>query len=175
MSQSNDLDYANKNKGVSKQDLVSALDSVSYDKNVVLEMMDKHPDMVKMLSEAKDKDGKPLFDALAIDDILINCKDTIEQHPDRIVAVLSDPKKIDIISLHEDNRGYPLWDFVQDAKKQSNTNEEQNITNRLVAVREKLSGKTDEKLGTNRSTVNSPKETKNVGAKILRQLGKSGR
>ena len=98
---------------VSRQDLVSALDSVSYDKNVVLEMMDKHPDMVKILSETKDKDGKPLFDALAIDDILFNCKDTIEQRPDRITAVLNNPEEIDSISSWK-NKGAGLWRAVYD-------------------------------------------------------------
>ena len=98
---------------ISKQDLVSALDSVSYDKKVVLDMIDKHPDMIKMLSETKDKDGKPLFDALAVNDILFNCKNTIEQHPDRITAVLNNPEEIDIISSWK-SKGAGLWRAVGD-------------------------------------------------------------
>ena len=69
--------------------------------NVVLEMADKHPEMVKMLSETKDKDGKPLFDAANIKDILFNCKKTIERQPDLIKAVLSNPQEIDFISSDE--------------------------------------------------------------------------
>ena len=98
---------------VLRQDLISALDSVSYDKNVVLGMIDKHPDMIKMLSETKDKEGKPLFDALDIDDILFNCKDTIEQHPDKITAVLNNPEEINIISSYK-SKGAGLWRAVGD-------------------------------------------------------------
>lgn len=281
---------------VSKQNLVSALDNVSYDKNVVLGMIDKHPDMVKMLSEAKDKDGKPLFDALAIDDILFNCKDTIEQHPNRIAAVLNNPEEIDSISSWK-NRGAGLWRAVGDplsstikqnpqafgikveseqenkgsttntdsivksfseyfagyknydnggeldqmiiadakkvfetlktpeaiqtfskanyetqqkmvsglddghsgfsfgcvcqcaydystyaqkyikdsSKKQSSSNEGQNITNRLAEARKKLARKFDEKLGTNLSDIKLPKKIKNIETKISKCLGKSGR
>ena len=75
--------------------------------NVVLEMADKHPEMVKMLSETKDKDGKPLFDAANIKDILFNCKKTIERQPDLIKAVLSNPQEIDFISSVK-NRGAGL-------------------------------------------------------------------
>lgn len=175
---------------VSRQDLVSALDSVSYDKNVVLGMIDKHPDMVKILSETKDKEGKPLFDALAIDDILFNCKDTIEHHPDRITAVLNNPEEINIISSWK-NKGAGLWRAVGDplnstiernpeafgikVKKQSNTSEEQNITNRLAAIRKRLAGKIDEKLGTNLSDIKLPRKIKDIEAKISKHFDKSGR
>ena len=171
---------------------LSALDNVSYDKNVVLEMIDKHPDMVKMLSETKDKDGKPLFDALAIDDILFNCKGTIEQHPDRITAVLNNPEEIDIISSWK-NKGAGLWRAVGDPlnstvernpeafgikiepKQENITNEEQNTTNRLAAARKRLAGKIDNKLGTNLSDIKLPKTIKNIEAKISKHFDKSGR
>ena len=81
--------------------------------NFVFYMMDKHPDMVKILSEIKDKDGKPLFDALDIDDILFNCKDTIEHHPDRIAAVLNNPEEINMISSWK-SKGAGLWRAVGD-------------------------------------------------------------
>ncbi|MBQ9035625.1 MAG: hypothetical protein IJ099_06700 [Alphaproteobacteria bacterium] len=97
-----------KDTQITKDDLIKALDGVKYDKSVVLDMMDKHPDMVKTLVDAKDKEGKPLFDALAIDDVLFNCKDTIERKPDVITATLDDPKAIDWIADWE-NRGAALW------------------------------------------------------------------
>ena len=189
---------------LSRQDLVSALDNVSYDKNVVLEMMDKHPDMVKILSETKDKVGKPLFDALAIDDILFNCKDTIEHHPDRITAVLNNPEEINMISSWK-NKGAGLWRAVGDPlnstiernpeafgikvepkqenkesisnslKEQSKTSEEQNITNRIATARKRLAGKIDEKLGTNLSDIKLPKKIKDIEAKISKHFDKSGR
>ena len=98
---------------ITKQDLTEALDRATYDKSVVLDMFDKHPDMVKTLVDAKDKDGKPLFDALDVDDILFNCKDTIEKHPDRITAVLSNPEEVEHICSWN-SRGAGLWRAVGD-------------------------------------------------------------
>ena len=69
--------------------------------------------MIKMLSETKDKEGKPLFDASEINAVLFNCRDTIEQHPDRIAAVLNNPEEIDMISSWK-NRGAGLWRAVSE-------------------------------------------------------------
>lgn len=148
---------------ITKQDLVSALDKVSYDKSVVLDMIDKHPDMLKTLIDAKDKEGKPLFDALAIDYVLFNCKDTIEKHPDKIIAVLNNPEEIDSISSWK-NKGAGLWRAVGDPlqstidknpkafgyepKKEQITENNFN-TNKLATLRKKIAHKIDETLGTN--------------------------
>ena len=98
---------------ITKDDLIKALDGVEYDKSVVLDMIDKHPDMVKTLIDAKDKEGKPLFDALNIDSVLFNCKDIIEKHPDKIIAVLNNPEEIAIISEWS-SHGAGLWRAVSE-------------------------------------------------------------
>lgn len=103
----------NKAERISKQDLLEALDNVKYDRTVVEKMIDKHQDMIKILSDAKDKDGKPLFDALDIDDILFNCKDDVEKHPERIVTILKNPKEIEIISFYN-SKGAGLWRSLGD-------------------------------------------------------------
>lgn len=169
---------------VSRKDLVSALDNVSYDKNVVLEMMDKHPDMVKILSETKDKDGKPLFDALDIDDILFNCKDTIEQHPDRITAVLNNPEEIDSISFWR-SKGAGLWRAVGDPLDSTiernpeafgikvepkQGNKKQETTNKLNKIRKLLEKR---EAGNNRSKYKA--KSSNPCGMRLGKPGKSGR
>ena len=100
-----------KDAPITKEDLFKALNDVKYDKSVVLDMIDKHPDMIKTLVDAKDNEGKPLFDAQAIDDVLFNCKDTIEKHPDRITAVLNNPEEIASITKYN-SRGAGLWRAV---------------------------------------------------------------
>ena len=135
---------------------------------------------------------KPLFNALAIDGILFNCKDTIEHHPDRITAVLNNPEEINMISSWK-NKGAGLWRAVADPlnstiernpeafgikvepKQENITNEEQNITNRFAAARKRLAGKIDNKLGTNLSDIKLPKKIKNIEAKISKHFDKSGR
>lgn len=103
----------NKAERISEQDLLEALNNVKYDRTVVEKMIDKHPDMIKILSDAKDNDGKPLFDALDIDDILFNCKDDVEKHPERIVAILNNPKEIEMISFYN-SKGAGLWRSLGD-------------------------------------------------------------
>lgn len=190
---------------VSRQDLVSALDSGSFDKNeknVILDMIDKHHDMVKILSEAKDKDEKPLFDALEIDHILFNCKDTIENHPDRITTILNNPKEIDIISSFKD-KGYGLWRVVGEPldstieknpeafgytieaiaagqKRLEELEKDLNLSDRdlIDSLRKKLekyAGKIDKKLETNIPDIKQPKKINGIEAEILRRSGKPGR
>ena len=102
-----------KTEAISKKDLITALDNVECDKFVVIDMIYEHPEMVKLLTDAKDKEGKPMFDALNVDLILFNCKDTIEKNPNRIKAILQDSEAIDIISSHE-NRGVVLGFLSRD-------------------------------------------------------------
>ena len=92
----------------SKMDLMKAMKNAEYDKTVVLEMIDKHPDLVKTLLEVKGPNGQPLFDALAVDDILFNCRDTIEYKPLMITAILSSENAMKNIATWK-NPAAGLW------------------------------------------------------------------
>lgn len=179
-----------KSEQITKQDLVSALDGVSYDKSVVLDMIDKHPDMVKTLVNVKDKEGKPLFDALAIDDVLFNCKNTIENHPDRITAVLNNPEEIASISNWK-SKGAGLWRAVAGPlsstvernpeafgiKPKSEQVAEANIenksnTNKITNLRKKLVSKDDK---TSDTGVEKNKKTEKMTPMALKRSARDGR
>ena len=100
-------------EAVSKEDLIRALDGAKYDKSVVLDMIDKHPEMVKTLTEAKDKDGKTLFSAADVNDILFGCKDIIESNPDKITAVLDNPEEVKLV-LFSNNKGAGIRSAVKE-------------------------------------------------------------
>lgn len=95
---------------ISRQDLLTALQNVNYDKSVVIDIYDKHPDVVKAVSEAKDNNGKPLLSDIQICDFLLNCKRIIEKKPEQITAALNNPENIDRISKmsQSENRAYVL-------------------------------------------------------------------
>jgi len=84
-------------------------------KDYVSGKIGKHPDLLKILTDTKDKEGKSLFDTSEIDAILLNCRDT--NNSDEIIAILSNPEEIDIISSRENKVG-GLWRAV-DAPLQS--------------------------------------------------------
>ncbi len=123
-------------------------------KSIVSDMMDKHPDMVRALVDAKDNAGKPLFNASEINGVLYNCKDSIENHPDRIMAVLNNPEEISLIASNE-NKGAALWYYVNnplssaiEENQQSFTAQPKNAASKLAELRERLARKTGKNLET---------------------------
>ena len=98
---------------ISREDLVAAAESLGDDKDEVLQMVDKHPEIVKLLSEVKDKKGKDLFTASDINYIFLNCGDTIENNPGRLIAVVSNPEEIADISCSR-SKAYGVYRAVDD-------------------------------------------------------------
>ncbi len=96
-----------------KAQLTDALKDVEYDKNEVLTMIDKYPDVVTRLAEYKTPNGESLFKPIEINDILFNCKKTIESNPDKLFAILNNPEEIASIMGYK-NRAVGLWRAVDD-------------------------------------------------------------
>lgn len=89
-------------------DIKNAALNSEYDASVVTSMMEKYPDVVQKLAQVKGPNGKKLFNPQDISNILFSCKSTIENSPERLFAILSNPKEIDIIAEFE-HRGYAVW------------------------------------------------------------------
>ena len=85
-----------------KAQLTDALKDVKYDKNEVLTMIDKYPDVVTKLAEYKTPDGELLFKPAEINGILSNCKNIIENNPQAIYDILDNPQSRVNLSGYED-------------------------------------------------------------------------
>ncbi len=85
----------------------------NYDHKVVLDMMQKYPDVVDKLTTFKAPDGSQFFSAQDISDILFNCKQTIEANPERMFAILNNPKEIADIAGWK-SRGAGVWRAIGD-------------------------------------------------------------
>lgn len=79
----------------------------------IAEMKGKYPHMVQILTETKNSNGNPLFSSKEVEDFLFNGQELMRDYPDRIMAVLSNPEEIDMISSWA-NKGAGLWRAVQD-------------------------------------------------------------
>ena len=86
----------------SKEDLFDAMfhdemtkTSIRYE---MRDLVEKHPDMVEVLAEAKDDNNQYLFQAKDINWILFKCHKEIENNPEKLKTVLNDPEKISLIS-----------------------------------------------------------------------------
>ena len=84
------------------QDVKNALDEdrYKYNKAFLADMIDKHPDMVEALIDAKDDEGKALFDIPKINRVLLTCHKAIEDYPYVVKSILSDPEECHYISGH---------------------------------------------------------------------------
>ncbi len=86
--------------------------------------MIKHPEMVKIISSAKDNDGNPLFDPIYIMNFFAYDEEIIKHHPDQIKAVLSNPEEIDRIAPGKDYE--KTWILEQLIKSPLQSTKEQN-------------------------------------------------
>lgn len=100
------------NPTLAKQ-ITKAAQKSEYDANVVTDMMQKYPDIVDKLTTYKAPDGTQLLNAQDISDILYNCKSTIETNPDRMFAVLNNPKEVADIAGYN-SRGGGVWRAIGD-------------------------------------------------------------
>ena len=91
-----------------KAQLTDALKDVKYDKNEVLTMIDKYPEVVTRLAEYKTPNGESLFKPAEINDILFNCKNTIENNPQAIYDILDNPQSRAILSDYK-NKAFGLY------------------------------------------------------------------
>ena len=82
------------------EDLKKALeeDKYKYNRAFVSDMIDKHPDIVKALIDAKDDEGKTLFNIPKINRVLLTCHKAIENYPYVVKTILSDPEECHYIS-----------------------------------------------------------------------------
>lgn len=63
-------------------------------------LIDKHPDVVEMLAEAKDDKNQYLFKARDINWILYNCQNEVANNPEKLKQVLDDREKVKLIALY---------------------------------------------------------------------------
>lgn len=85
-----------------KQNLINALDDVpeECDTSVVKKIIDEHPEVVKQLVNATDKDNKPLFTAAQVDEVLYQCSGFIQNSPNKVLAVLNNPEERGLIAWY---------------------------------------------------------------------------
>lgn len=92
-----------------KQSILFATSRISdFDGFDMAGFIDKNPKSVVELSEAKDNDGCYIFNAEDMAVILFNCKDIIEQNPNRVTEVLSDSENIKELSEAK-NKFVRMW------------------------------------------------------------------
>ena len=90
------------NEQITIQDVKNALeeDRYKYNKAFLTDMIDKHPDMVQALIDAKDDEGKTLFNIPKINRVLLTCHKAIEDYPYVVKSILNDPEECHYISGH---------------------------------------------------------------------------
>ena len=81
-----------------KEEMIEEFSKLEYDSKVVANMIEKYPDLIDELASYTTADGKPLFSALEIDDILYNCKGTIQKDPQLLITELNKPGAIEDIA-----------------------------------------------------------------------------
>ena len=91
--------------------MVAEFENLNYDTKIVADMIEKYPDLVDKLASYKTSDGKPLFSPIDIDDILYNCRGTIQKDPQLLIAELDEPGTVDKIATWS-NRSYALFKKV---------------------------------------------------------------
>ena len=90
--------------------LIEALKDVKYDKQVVINTMDKYPEFVEKLVNFK-VDGNQFFSKKDVNDIIYNClsgNDGLKATPERITDVLNNPNEIQFIQTAR-SRAAGLW------------------------------------------------------------------
>ena len=90
--------------------LIEALKDVEYDKQVVINTMDKYPEFVEKLVNFK-VDGNQFFSKKDVNDIIYNClsgNDGLKATPERITDVLNNPNEIQFIQTAR-SRAAGLW------------------------------------------------------------------
>ena len=90
---------------VNRNDLITALQNVKYDKRLAIDAIRKCPEEVDLLLSAKDNEGNDLFRAIEIDDILVNCRYLRSFDKDTMSEILNDPQKVEQIA-QQGNRAY---------------------------------------------------------------------
>ncbi len=81
--------------------ILNAASRARYDETIVAEMIQKYPHVVKKLSSYKAPDNTKLFSAKDISDILYNCRNTIQNNPEKIFAILNNPEEIKMIAKYK--------------------------------------------------------------------------
>ena len=69
----------------------------SCDVKAVKKMVDEHPEVIEMLRAPKDAEGEDLLTPNDIIGIIINCKNDLINHQDKVQAAFSDPKQIEML------------------------------------------------------------------------------
>lgn len=90
--------------------LIEALKDVKYDKQVVINTMDKYPEFVEKLVNFK-VDGNQFFSKKDVNEIIYNClsgNDGPKATPERITDVLNNPNEISFIQTAR-SRAAGLW------------------------------------------------------------------
>lgn len=90
--------------------LIDALKDVKYDKQVVINTMDKYPEFVEKLVNFK-VDGNQFFSKKDVNDIIYNClsgNDGLKATPEKITEVLNNPNQMQFIQTAR-NRAASLW------------------------------------------------------------------
>lgn len=81
--------------------------------NMAKEVANQYPEVSQRLAEYKTPDGKPLFTKEEFNQVLVNCKNTIESNPEKLFAILNNPKEIaDIVKCK--NKAAGLWRAVNE-------------------------------------------------------------
>ena len=81
--------------------------------NMAKEVANQYPKVTQRLAEYKTPDGKPLFTKEEINSILVNCQKTIESNPEKLFAILNNPKEIADIVKYK-NKAAGLWRAVNE-------------------------------------------------------------
>ena len=81
--------------------------------NTAKEVANQYPKVTQRLAEYKTPDGKPLFTKEEINSILVNCQKTIESNPEKLFAILNNPKEIADIVKYK-NKAAGLWRAVNE-------------------------------------------------------------
>ena len=103
--------YGREGKTTTRNDLISALNEVSYDKRSVIEIIKNCPEVVDVLISAKDNKGEDLFKAIEVDDILYNCRNLKSFNKEAMSEILSNPDNVEQISQQK-NRAYAFGQML---------------------------------------------------------------
>ncbi len=96
---------------VTRNDLVTALKDVKYNKREMLNVIKTFNDEIDVLISAKDQEGQPLFKAIEIDDVLHHCYRMQSFKAETLSEMLENPQVVERIT-QGGNRAYEFGQLL---------------------------------------------------------------